>query len=63
MDIDEAQIVEFLKDKGQHEQADKAARDLPDQVNSEQRFDLLKSHGVDLDEFKEKFGDGLGNYL
>ena len=63
MNIDKDQIVQFLKDNGQDQRADEAARELPDQVDSEERFDLLTSHGVDLDELKEKFGDGLGNYL
>ncbi len=63
MNIDKDQIVQFLKDKGRAQQADEAARELPDQVDSEEHFDLLTSHGIDLDELKEKFGDGLGNYL
>jgi hypothetical protein len=63
MNIDKEQIVQFLKDKGQDQQADEAARELPDQVDSEEHFDLLTSHGIDLDELKEKFGGGLGNYL
>jgi hypothetical protein len=63
MNIDKEQIVQFLKDKGQDQQADEAARELPDQVDSEEHFDLRTSHGIDLDELKEKFGGGLGNYL
>ena len=63
MNIDKDQIVQFLKDKGQDQRADEAARELPDHVDSEEHFDLLTSHGIDLDELKEKFGGGLGNYL
>jgi hypothetical protein len=61
--IDKNEIIQFLKDKGQNERADQAARDLPDQVDTEQHFDLLGSYGIDLEELKEKFGGRLGDYL
>jgi hypothetical protein len=63
VNIDKEQIVQFLKHKGQDERAEAAARELPDQVDSEEHFDQLTSHGIDLDELNEKFGGGLGNYL
>jgi hypothetical protein len=63
VNIDKDQIIQFLKDKGQDQQADEAARELPDQVDTDQHADLLARHGVDLKDLTERFGGGLGNYL
>jgi hypothetical protein len=63
VNIDKDQIIQLLKDKGQDRQADEAARELPDQVDTDQHADLLARHGVDLTDLTERFGGGLGNYL
>ena len=63
MNMDKEQIVQFLKDKGQDQQADEAARELPDRVDTGQHADLLARHGVDLNDLTERFGGGLGDYL
>ncbi len=63
MNMDKEQIVQFLKDKGHDQQADEAARELPDRVDTGQHADLLARHGVDLNDLTERFGGGLGDYL
>jgi hypothetical protein len=63
VNIDKEQIVQFLRDKGQDQQADEAARKLPDPVDTDQHADLLARHGVDLNELTERFGGALGDYL
>jgi hypothetical protein len=63
VNIDKEQIIQFLRDKGQDQQADEAARELPDRVDTDQHADLLARHGVDLNDLTERFGGGLGDYL
>jgi hypothetical protein len=63
VNIDKDQIIQFLRDKGQDQQADEAVRELPNQVDTDQHADLLSRHGVDVNEITERFGGGLGDYL
>jgi hypothetical protein len=63
VNIDEDQIIQFLRDNGQHQQADEAVQQLPDRVDTDQHADLLASHGVDVNDLIERFGGGLGKYL
>ena len=58
MNISKDQILQFLKDKGQPQQADQAAAQLPDQVDTEQHADLLSKLGIDPKELLSKFGGG-----
>ena len=60
MNINKDQILQFLKDQGQHEQADQAASELPDQVDTDQHAGLLSKFGVDPQALLGKLG-GLGN--
>jgi hypothetical protein len=46
MKINKAQIIEFLKERGQHPKADEAEHNLPDQVDTEQHGGLLAEHGI-----------------
>jgi len=61
VNISKDQIVQFLKDKGQSQQADQAAGELPDQVDPEQHADLLSKFGIDPKELLGKFGGSLSN--
>jgi len=61
--IDKDQIIQFLQDKGQHQQAAEAAQQLPDQVDTDQHADLLARHGIDLKDLVGRFGGDSGNLL
>jgi hypothetical protein len=63
MQFDKEQILRLLRSKGQHDQADRAQQQLPDQVDTEQHGGLLAQHGVDVAELIQKFGCGLRNML
>jgi hypothetical protein len=63
VNISKDQILQFLKDKGQSQQADQAAAELPDQVDSDQHADLLAKFGIDPKELLDKVGGSLGNLL
>ena len=64
MEIDKGQIVEFLKSKGDHEQAAKAENDLPDKVDPEQDKGMLARFGIDPSELLGRLGGGgLGKML
>lgn len=61
MQIDKNQILEFLKSRGQDDQARQASSELPDQVDTDQHADLLQRFGIDPQELLTKFGgDALG---
>ncbi len=61
MNIGKDQILQFLKDRGQPDQADQAAAELPDQVDTDQHAGLLAKFGIDPKELLSKLGGGLGN--
>lgn len=64
MNISKDQILQFLKDKGQTQQADQASAELPDQVDTDQHAGLLAKFGLDPQELIGKLGGGaLGNLL
>ena len=48
MQIDKAQIIEFLKNRGDQDKAQQAQSELPDQVDTDQHADLLAKFGVDV---------------
>ena len=60
MQIPKDKILEFLKSRGNHQQADQANRELPDQVDTDKHGDLLGKFGVDPKEFIGGLGDKLG---
>jgi hypothetical protein len=47
MQIDKAQIIEFLKNRGDQDKVQQAQSELPDQVDTDQHADLLGKFGVD----------------
>jgi hypothetical protein len=62
MNIGKDQILQFLKDKGQNDQADQASAELPDQVDTDQHAGLLAKFGIDPKDLLSKLGGGaLGN--
>lgn len=62
MNISKDQILQLLKDRGQPGQADQAATELPDQVDTDQHAGLLSKFGIDPKELLSKFGgSALGN--
>jgi hypothetical protein len=64
MQLDKAEVVEFLKERGQHQQAEQAEQKLPAQVDTEQHGGLLAQHGISVQELLGKFGGGtLGKLL
>lgn len=64
MQLDKAQIVEVLKERGQHQQADQAEQSLPEQVDTDEHGGLLAQHGISVEELLSKFGGGgLGKLL
>ena len=67
MNIDKDTILQFLHGNGQHDQADQAAKELPDQVDTDQHAGLLSKFGINPEELIGKFtggsGGGLGGML
>ncbi len=64
MNISKDQILQFLKDKGQTQQAEQAGAELPAQVDTDQHAGLLAKFGLDPQELIGKLGGGgLGNLL
>ena len=61
MQIDKEQVLQLLRDNGQHEQADQAQQHLPEQVDTDQHADLLSRFNVDPKDLLNKLGGGLGN--
>ena len=61
MQIDKEQVLQLLRDKGMHEQANQAQQQLPDQVDTDQHADLLSRFNVDPKDLLNKLGGGLGN--
>ena len=54
MEIPKEQILQLLRDRGDHEKAKDAEGQLPDKVDTDQHADLLGKLGIDP-------GDLLGN--
>jgi hypothetical protein len=47
MEIPKEKILEFLREQGDHDKADKAEKELPDKVHHEEHADLLSKIGID----------------
>jgi hypothetical protein len=63
MQIDKDTIVNFLKEKGQHQEAAQAAQELPATVDHKENADLLSRVGVDPKELLSKLPGGVGEKL
>ena len=60
MQLDKNMILDLLRERGQQDQADQAAQQLPDQVDTDQHAGLLQQFGVDPQELVQKFMGGGG---
>ena len=60
MQIDKQQIIEFLKSKGEHDQAQQADAQLPEQVDTDQHTGLLSKLGLSADDLPGGLGGKLG---
>ena len=69
MNIDKNSILEMLRSNGQHDQADQAQQELPDQVDTDQHAGLLGKFGINPADLIAKFtgggagGGGIGGML
>jgi hypothetical protein len=63
MKVPKEEILELLRDKGEHGKAAQAERELPDKVDHDQHSDLLSRFGIDPKELVGKFGGQLGGKL
>jgi hypothetical protein len=58
--LDKNMILDFLRERGQQDQAAQAEQQLPDQVDTDQHANLLQQFGIDPQELIQKFmGGGL----
>ena len=63
MEIPKDTILELLRERGEHDKADQADKELPDQVDHEQHSDLLQKYGIDPKELAGKLPGGIGDKL
>jgi hypothetical protein len=60
MQIPKDKILEMLKSRGDHQQAEQANGELPDQVDTDKHAGLLGKFGVDPKDIAGGLGDKLG---
>ena len=60
MEIPKDQILQLLRDRGDHDKADQADQQLPDQVDPEQHSDLLEKIGINSSDLPGDIGGKLG---
>jgi hypothetical protein len=60
MEIPKDQILQLLRDRGDHDKVQQADQQLPDQVDTEQHSDLLAKIGVKPDDLVGDIGKKLG---
>jgi hypothetical protein len=60
MNIDKSQILELLRGQGEQDKADRAERELPDQVDTDRDGGLLDKLGLNIGDLLQKFGGGGG---
>jgi hypothetical protein len=58
MELDKSRILELLRQSGDQGQADQAAQQLPDKVDTDQHRWLLVEIGIDPGELIGRFGGG-----
>lgn len=58
MNIDKDQILQLLRSQGDHDKAQQADSELPDQVDTDKDAGLLSKFGIDPMELIKKFGGG-----
>ena len=60
MQIDKETILNLLQEQGKQGEADQAAQELPDQVDTDQHGDLLQRFGIDPQSLLGRFAGGQG---
>lgn len=60
MQFDKQQIIDLLKTRGDHDQAQQADKELPEQVDTDQHSGLLGKFGLSADDLPGGIGDKLG---
>ncbi|WP_225754678.1 hypothetical protein [Actinotalea sp. Marseille-Q4924] len=60
MQIDKAQILEFLKSQGQGDKAEQADKELPGTVDTDRDRGLLDKLGIDVQSLLGSLGGNLG---
>jgi lipopolysaccharide biosynthesis regulator YciM len=63
MQIDKEQVLELLRSRGEHDKAQQAEQELPDQVDTDQHAGALQKFGLDPKELLGGLGGGLGGML
>jgi hypothetical protein len=63
MQIDKEQVLELLRSRGDHDKAQQAEQELPDQVDTDQHAGMLQKFGLDPKELLGGLGGGLGGML
>ena len=59
MQIPKEQILDLLRQQGDHDKAGKAEQELPDQVETDRDSGLLSRLGIDPQDLIGKLGGGL----
>lgn len=57
MQIDKQQVVELLRERGEHDKAEQAEQQLPQQVDHEEHSELLSQVGVEPQELLARARD------
>ena len=60
MQLDKNVILDLLRQRGEHQKADQANQELPDQVDTDQHAGLLERFGVKPGELLGRFAGGGG---
>ena len=56
MKMDKNTILDLLRSRGDHDKADQAERELPDEVDDDQHGELLEKFGVNPKDLMGKLG-------
>lgn len=59
MQIPKDQILALLRQQGDHDRADQADQELPDQVDTDRHSDLLQKLGIEPKDLIGKLGGSL----
>ncbi len=60
MQFDKQQIIDLIKNRGDHQQAQQADQELPEKVDTDQHSGLLSKFGIDAKDLPGGIGDKLG---
>ena len=63
MEIPKDKILELLRERGDHDKAEQADKELPDQVDHEEHSDLLQKYGIEPKDLADKLPGGIVDKL